>query len=1383
MMNPCFLRLIQSLKGNLTKKKKTTVFIGAGCSLTSSTKNITTYGIVHSLVKQFAIDVPITEDWKNLYETFVNIVWSNQGTEDRIQLLEDYFEGMSPSVGYKNLRWLLEAGYINNIITTNFDLMIDQALDGLSYRLIVGSIEEMVGDAPAQFTVIKAHGDLRHGQLRFAPGELSKLPDKLAQEIRKITQHTVIVIGYRGQDIGILNALYDTNTHNAYWISLEKPDQLNLFENEGIYSWMKARNSMNNFLYGKEFGCFDNILIKIKNTLIQLKDKEENSKKDFLQKMWRQSIIFDYFHLNKRFLDLFEKLYHYLDKEVSTSLWKITGPFYAPSFEKLMQSALTLLNKNEILPPYYCIENEVDALIFSLSCSIWLTSQGYPYTSSELLNTIKKEFEKDEPEIIISPDFWTVIELLSNPEMWRQKSCCSITSVSFCFNQSRDFSVVLKDINLYNMHQLIDIMECLLLFMETSDGQTCKHLVAQNKQILEKHLCEIRNNDNRIVLKMYAIPLDCYQNLYLSLLKGYFTEHLIGDRFTLYHDPIYVDFTIAGSRLNRNINIWESLVEKATESKKNFIKNFTPEQYVERTFTDIIVHFLESDNNGLFIVGESGCGKTVALKQWTQQLKPEKYLIYPISGREQDGSLELGEGYFDSMLYDKNKLGHLQIMLEQRQQTLLLIFDALNEIQGKFAYVISNYGALLNFCDTLTSQHIKNIRLIITCRRDSYQQLKRSSNFSPSNRSFFSVMINNEVSTEYPMPYFEKDEIEAFIKLYFNTENDFNYTTLAKEFGNLIFLPINLRMICDILKNSHTSNNFVNKEFVFEKWFLNLQNIGKEDGLSPDVINKILDYNIQYKYFSNNSAGLKTHTLSAMLKGNFSNVLAVYEWLTVHGVYEKNVSVPNLVQFSHDNIEEFFLTRYIEKNYSTQLFNIDTFLFEEMLELSIVEHALQNVFYHTFETDKLEFINLFVNVIRKNSSTLLSVCIQIYFEIAAVNDDQGYNLLWTINQYLLQKDFQMLVETMLSVAKQKLDVIDNLNLSGIKVINRIIASTNCRQNHSLYALGLYLEAKGQYVLASENETDKYISAYIKCEQAENYITEGSPCELVDDIHILKALLLRIQGHLNEAIQQMKNCYSRQIEFGLYNAACQSALNLGAMYREMTQFDKALELYGSIDVNMVTDETIVYRLYMNIGIIYKNKVQNALFSREKNIDENINLYKTALTHFDKTCKFAEEQDNVPLRLEIYAELVECTCVGYYLNLTTIEEAVSWVNKMDDIIGRYPIPVERIQNLRMRSRVLVLKCEFSEALKCLEIGYNIAVSYKLQLLATDCCNLITGIISDNLNNDTFINDEILQKGMEYGKYAINYYNQLKNTNHRYLQDSILKYNRIKEIYDKF
>ena len=90
------------------------------------------------------------------------------GKKDKINLLKPYFNDLKPSEGYLAIKYLIEHGYVQNIITTNFDPLIDKILENIPHRKIVGELTSELGDNP-KITFIKAHGDLKYGNLRFSP--------------------------------------------------------------------------------------------------------------------------------------------------------------------------------------------------------------------------------------------------------------------------------------------------------------------------------------------------------------------------------------------------------------------------------------------------------------------------------------------------------------------------------------------------------------------------------------------------------------------------------------------------------------------------------------------------------------------------------------------------------------------------------------------------------------------------------------------------------------------------------------------------------------------------------------------------------------------------------------------------------------------------------------------------------------------------------------------------------------------------------------------------------------------------------------------------------------------------------------------------------------
>lgn len=1372
----CFMRLVQNLRQTAKKNVAVTLMIGAGCSLTSSQKDITTYGIIKSLVRQHSIDGDIPSSWTELYKSFVNNVWEGQGNLNRIQLLEDFFIEMEPSTGYQAMRWLVENGYIDNILTTNFDLMIDKALEGLSYRLIVGKHREIVGTEPEpKLTLIKAHGDLKFGELRFAPDELSRLPEDLSKEIHACTLGPVLVVGYRGQDIGLLNALNDAGDYNAYWAAPSRPDQLNSYETKSVYTWMTKRNSINNFLYGNTYGYFDELFTQLKETLIKLSERDYLQRTNKFNELWKRSPLFDYLRLNKRFLAIFDQLHCYLEAEVQNDLWRLTEPYCARHYEVLLKSILDLMQETTIPAKYmYCIGNEIDALVFMFSCSIWTLSQGYPWTAQGLLRDIKEKFEAENHETNIGDEFWKAVLLLSQTSLNDVDERPRVDEpLSFYFEKGGNLQTVLMHIDLQGMHYLLSNIFALLLFVPTC-GNESEFLTAQkNKQMLENNLYDIRCYDSIIRLQMSKIPLTAYHGIYQMLQKNGFAQTIIGDEFILSRDIIRASFQVERTLPNQKINIWEMLVQQAQESYAQFFRGFDAKQFMQRQHMRIFSDFLRSPSNGLFMTGDSGSGKTTILKQWLAGLDASEYLIYPISGRDKQGG-EVKNGFREA----DSKIHYIEIMLEQRYQTLLIIFDAINEMRGTFADIMAFYKELLDFCDRLAREECARIKLVVSCRSDFYAQVKKSSGVEPSSSSFYTADTSPEHQSLYQLPLLNAEEISGFIELYRLTSKNVTAEDLHQEFGELIYLPINLNIICSAYDTEYSLAHMTAQTNIYEKWFRQLTVSAAKDAISEETLWAVVFRTIHYLFFERLERKVHTHRLFTDLSSQHPEATVAFEWLVLHKVFLRSSSNPNLIQFSHDRLEEFFLSQYLLEQYKQRLATIDHVLADENLTQPIVRQGLRTALLTLFRDDRLTFITSLVTIIQDDNEHLLPLWIDAMLQIIRDASQNACLFFQDLEQYLLKREFIFFLRTMLFQVRQALEDMTDVGLVVVNTITVVVQQSNVNDDLMLKVLSSYLGAKQRYLFPGENDTQAFQDSLALCNQADNWLSDAIPASLKDDHQTLEALLLQNQGRLNEAIDLMEQCYKRQIGYAMYDLACQSALYLGAMYREMTRFDDAINLYDTVETDMISSSLLRYRLLMNKGIIYKNKIQNALFSGQGSTEQNLEYYQHALYNFAQTCDYADKSDDIKLELEIYAERVELGCIAYYLDLGTIREATVWVEKMDKLIPRYHVPVERIQRHRMWARVLVLERKFEEAIKHLERGFEIAVNYNIPFRATDCCNQITGIICDAIDIQSFSTEEMLEKGLYYGTYAINYYKQLNNSNHRYLQDSLVKYQRIEE-----
>lgn len=1365
-----FSKLINNI---LNFNNKITIFIGAGCSLTSSETNITTYGIVEDLVKRHSDNKSIPQNWIELYERFVNDIWNGQGNQNRIQLLDEYFKNMVPSVGYTALRWLVENNYVSNIITTNFDLMIDTVLQGISYNLIVG--DNFVKNENSNITVIKAHGDLNHGEIRFSPEELIKLPEELSKKIQECSKGTLIVTGYKGQDIGVLEAIDKSGEYNAYWTSPKEIDRYDSYNNHQIISLMNSRKSNNNYLFGDKYGKFDELLNNLKYGIQEKLELKQAKEYRQIGDLWLQcSWLWSHLENNKRFCEIFYNLFIILSKTMSQKKWQSKSPYFCSSYISMIKKVIKILSES-IFPETLldCVKNEVDALVFSLAIVINFVSFGCKENSERIIDVLKSEFHVENTSVFINDDFWNVVIQLTKVKTSNDIQYRNNNPLIFYFDKDNNFQTVLKYVDFSGMKKLIISIQLLLLFYKTSENYGNNISLYKLKEILERNVYSINVVQNKIKLQMSKIPIVEYEDIKSSILNGIFKEYCIEDERILTKNNIHITFVLEESIKPKVTSIWEAILTFSKVKKESFYNDFNSDVSIRRNHINIFNEFLNSNSNGLFIIGNSGSGKTTSLQLWSRLLDESKYCVCPIFGKEFDINNDQL-----NMFFNTDNLHNINQMLSQREQILVFIIDAINEIYDSFSNITSFYIKTLDFCNCLSKKQFNNIKVVVSSRTDFYQQLKNHTGIEPSCVSFYSIYSENtyETNSIFEVPLLNNNEINSFIKV-LNPANNLNGDALYSEFGELITLPFNLKLICEL--DDKGENIAYSNNNIFEIWFDKISNLASIENISMNTLLAIINKMLEFKYFVTPRSIVQTYMVFSNLNDNYLNILPTYEWLLEQHIFVKNITNPNLIQFSHDKLEEFFLFRYLNSEYINNLAIIDTIMNIEVIENPIVKQSLYKVIINLFECDKLIFITQLVAVV--NNSSTLSIWAEAIILLLSSSPNATYDLIIQLEQYITKNKYINFIEYILHYIDEKIDNMNYIEVSVIKLFGEVINSTNCNTNKVLSIYSKFLEAKCLFVFADKTDSNVFKKALCICNDLESDLIDNIPLNLLDSLHYLKALLYQNQGDLNSAIELMETCYKNQTSKAAYNLACKSAVNLGAMYREMTRFDDAISLYEGIKTEYITDLEFKYRLIMNKGIIYKNKIQNSQFDGKNNSNKSKEYYNIASKCFNETYDYAVNADNVKLLLEICAEFVELSCIAYNMGRGTINDAVSWGKKLDLYITKCDVPVERIQYHRMWARILTLSCKFEEAINHLEKGYAIADKYGIIFRAADCCSQTTGIICDMINQNISIPKNILKKGKKCSDYAISYYKSLNNPNHRYLKNALYKQQLINDYYN--
>ncbi|MDA8359615.1 MAG: SIR2 family protein [Actinomycetota bacterium] len=129
--------------------------------------------------------------------------------------LAPYFEADSihPTPAHTAIADLCKRGLVQVIITTNFDRLIERALEHAGVKYQMAHDEQMLaGLAPlvrGVVTVLKVHGDYRQGPMRNTAGELGTYPPKLQRYLARVLEEFgVLSMGWSATyDVALARAL------------------------------------------------------------------------------------------------------------------------------------------------------------------------------------------------------------------------------------------------------------------------------------------------------------------------------------------------------------------------------------------------------------------------------------------------------------------------------------------------------------------------------------------------------------------------------------------------------------------------------------------------------------------------------------------------------------------------------------------------------------------------------------------------------------------------------------------------------------------------------------------------------------------------------------------------------------------------------------------------------------------------------------------------------------------------------------------------------------------------------------------------------------------------------------------------------------------------
>ncbi|MGH2968857.1 MAG: SIR2 family protein [Solirubrobacteraceae bacterium] len=121
----------------------------------------------------------------------------------RREYLAAFFEGKEPGRTHEMLAGLAARGLARVFVTTNFDRLLEHALQARGIEPIVVASDADLQAAPprehAHCVVLKPHGDYLRQTIRNTPEELEELEPAMTAELAEVfNRYGIVVVGYSG---------------------------------------------------------------------------------------------------------------------------------------------------------------------------------------------------------------------------------------------------------------------------------------------------------------------------------------------------------------------------------------------------------------------------------------------------------------------------------------------------------------------------------------------------------------------------------------------------------------------------------------------------------------------------------------------------------------------------------------------------------------------------------------------------------------------------------------------------------------------------------------------------------------------------------------------------------------------------------------------------------------------------------------------------------------------------------------------------------------------------------------------------------------------------------------------------------------------------------
>ncbi|HXH94793.1 MAG TPA: SIR2 family protein [Thermoanaerobaculia bacterium] len=207
------------------------LFLGDGCSEAAGVPKLPQ--IAARAMQMFGLAKTATgSPHEELVGSFLDTITSMK-KEQVARMMQMIFASIPVPSFYQQLAQLVRERFFPLIITTNYDTLLEQALDSVGFRAFdyrvttfdgVTPISTSTGGGSELVHIVKLHGDLARQVIHFTPEAVDSALRSSRQFVKSELRGDLIMVGFSFGDEAINSWLSHSPSREVWWVAPKPPD-------------------------------------------------------------------------------------------------------------------------------------------------------------------------------------------------------------------------------------------------------------------------------------------------------------------------------------------------------------------------------------------------------------------------------------------------------------------------------------------------------------------------------------------------------------------------------------------------------------------------------------------------------------------------------------------------------------------------------------------------------------------------------------------------------------------------------------------------------------------------------------------------------------------------------------------------------------------------------------------------------------------------------------------------------------------------------------------------------------------------------------------------------------------------------------------------------